>query len=149
MAEGYTVNEAAEVLGVPQSRVWELIARGVLAGSREGDEGMRVFLQPQAESVGVQRAEAGTGTDAAAFASSPFRELLSEFRNLTERYGQALLALGESRGEVEAKNKGSIAMHFVHRLRPEFSADEDGFEPNDRFRSRRDVLTATGSHGAA
>lgn len=100
MAEGYTVNEAAEVLGVPQSRVWELIARGVLAGSREGDEGMRVFLQPQAESVGVQRAEAGTGTDAAAFASSPFRELLSEFRNLTERYGQALLALGESRGEV-------------------------------------------------
>jgi hypothetical protein len=31
---------------------------------------------------------------------SPFRELLTEFRNLTERYGQALLALGESRGEV-------------------------------------------------
>src|SRR5437667_402112 len=34
------------------------------------------------------------------FEASPFRELLTEFRNLTERYGQALLALGESRGEV-------------------------------------------------
>ena len=33
---------------------------------------------------------------------TPFRELLTEFRNLTERYGQALLALGESRGEVAA-----------------------------------------------
>jgi hypothetical protein len=32
--------------------------------------------------------------------ASPFRELLTEFRNLTERYGQALLALGEARGEV-------------------------------------------------
>ena len=31
---------------------------------------------------------------------SAFRELLTEFRNLTERYGQALLALGEARGEV-------------------------------------------------
>src|SRR4030095_1319988 len=32
--------------------------------------------------------------------ASAFRELLTEFRNLTERYGQALLALGEARGEV-------------------------------------------------
>ena len=36
------------------------------------------------------------------FEASPFRELLTEFRNLTERYGQALLALGEARGEVAA-----------------------------------------------
>ncbi len=40
---------------------------------------------------------------------SAFRELLTEFRNLTERYGQALLALGESRGEV-ASLRGRVEL---------------------------------------
>ena len=45
--DGYSVKEAATVLGVPKRRVWELIARGVLSGAPEGDGGMRVFLQPR------------------------------------------------------------------------------------------------------
>ncbi|HEX2140709.1 MAG TPA: hypothetical protein VHK28_00355, partial [Candidatus Limnocylindria bacterium] len=44
--DGYSINDAATVLGVPEARVWELIARGVLAGSPEADGGMRVFLKP-------------------------------------------------------------------------------------------------------
>jgi hypothetical protein len=103
--EGYSVTEAASILGVPTERVWELLARGVLAGTPEGESGMRVFLQPRPApeprpmdipppTNGGHREPAGE--------LSPFRELLTEFRNLTERYGQALLALGEARGEVAA-----------------------------------------------
>jgi DNA-directed RNA polymerase specialized sigma24 family protein len=33
--EGYSVTEAASILGVPTERVWELLARGVLSGSPE------------------------------------------------------------------------------------------------------------------
>ena len=43
--EGYSVDEAASVLGVPKGRVWELLARGVLAGTPEDGGGMRVYLQ--------------------------------------------------------------------------------------------------------
>ncbi len=92
--DGYSVQDAASVLGVPEARVWELIARGVLAGNPEPDGAMRVVLRvasPPATPNGGHEPEL-----------SPFRELLTEFRNLTERYGQALLALGESRGEVAA-----------------------------------------------
>lgn len=107
---GYSVEEAAEVLGIPQGRVWELIARGVLAGATEGGASMRVFLR-DAPSIGApgdpeDGAEAPTngnghrGNGETHPELSPFRELLTEFRNLTERYGQALLALGEARGEV-------------------------------------------------
>ena len=49
--DGYSVTEAASVLGVPVERVWELLARGVLAGAPEGETGMRVFLQPRAGSA--------------------------------------------------------------------------------------------------
>ena len=45
--DGYSVKDAALVLGIPERRVWELIARGVLSSSREGPDGMRVFLQPR------------------------------------------------------------------------------------------------------
>ena len=90
--DGYTVDEAAEVLGIPGKRVWELITSGVLAASSEGRSGMRVFLQPRTTTE-MESAGGSRGSDA-----TPFRELLSEFRNLTERYGQALLALGEARG---------------------------------------------------
>ncbi len=100
---GYSVTEAASVLGVPTERVWELLARGVLAGEPEGETGMRVFLQPRRPAP----APVAPADDPNAARSngperelSPFRELLTEFRGLTERYGQALLALGEARGEV-------------------------------------------------
>ncbi|HUH17384.1 MAG TPA: hypothetical protein VMM85_05495 [Methylomirabilota bacterium] len=83
---------------MPTERVWELLARGVLSGAPEGEAGMRVFLQPRPAPSTPDVRTNGHGENAPE--ASPFRELLSEFRNLTERYGQALLALGESRGEV-------------------------------------------------
>ena len=104
MIDGYSVSDAASVLGVPEGRVWELLARGVLAGTPEGDS-MRVFLKADAvpSPRPIPREELprsnGNGGSHGAEASA-FRELLTEFRNLTERYGQALLALGEARGEV-------------------------------------------------
>ncbi|HNH00694.1 MAG TPA: adenylate/guanylate cyclase domain-containing protein [Leptospiraceae bacterium] len=39
----------------------------------------------------------------------------------------------EYRGEVPAKNKGMIQMYYVNRLKPEYSTDENGRIPNDRF----------------
>jgi len=104
--EGYSVTEAASILGVPTERVWELLARGVLAGVSEGEAGMRVFLQPRPAPAPAPianepgRANGNADSREPERELSPFRELLTEFRNLTERYGQALLALGESRGEV-------------------------------------------------
>jgi len=100
--DGYTVEEAASVLGVPRERVWELLARGVIAGSTDLGGAMRVRLkaEPPPESIAApleRPADAGSGASAEL---TPFRELLTEFRSLTERYGQALLALGEARGEV-------------------------------------------------
>lgn len=103
--DGYSVQEAASVLGVAEGRVWELLARGVLLGTPEGDS-MRVFLKAQPGPVATAgtRDEPprtnGNGGSHGDGEASAFRELLTEFRNLTERYGQALLALGEARGEV-------------------------------------------------
>ena len=104
--DGYSVQEAASVLGVPEGRVWELLARGVLSGTPEGDS-MRVYLRalqgPMATAATRDEPVRGNGngeSHAPAGEASAFRELLTEFRNLTERYGQALLALGEARGEV-------------------------------------------------
>jgi adenylate cyclase len=39
----------------------------------------------------------------------------------------------EPRGAVEVKHLGAIDMYFLDRIRPEFSADSDGFLPNDHF----------------
>ncbi|HRH69631.1 MAG TPA: adenylate/guanylate cyclase domain-containing protein [Flavobacteriales bacterium] len=38
------------------------------------------------------------------------------------------------RGQVEAKNKGRIDMYFVTRIKPEFSANKEGTQPNERLR---------------
>jgi class 3 adenylate cyclase len=40
----------------------------------------------------------------------------------------------EYRGEIEMKNRGKMAMYFVNRIKPEFSADEKGVLPNDEFK---------------
>ena len=116
--DGYSVNEAAAVLGIPEGRVWELLARGVLAGSTEVGGDMRVILRGSAVPEAVTPAPAangGHGTQGGTNGGSnggelsAFRELLTEFRNLTERYGQALLALGEARGEV-ASLRGRVEL---------------------------------------
>lgn len=41
----------------------------------------------------------------------------------------------EYRGKIPAKHKGEIDMYFVNRLKPEYSADEEGFIPNSAFRT--------------
>ncbi len=42
----------------------------------------------------------------------------------------------EFRGEVEAKNKGKIAMYFVKRIKEKYSDDKDGQVPNEEFRKK-------------
>ncbi|HEY9124086.1 MAG TPA: adenylate/guanylate cyclase domain-containing protein, partial [Bacteroidales bacterium] len=37
------------------------------------------------------------------------------------------------RGKIKVKNKGEIDMYFVNRIIPEFSADKEGLEPNEKF----------------
>ena len=42
----------------------------------------------------------------------------------------------ESRGEIDSGKKGSLAMYFVNRIKPEFSADAEGLKPNDIFEQK-------------
>ncbi len=42
----------------------------------------------------------------------------------------------EPRGSIEVKNLGAIEMHFLNRIRPEFSADAEGCFPNETFWQR-------------
>ena len=44
----------------------------------------------------------------------------------------------EPRGSIEVKNLGAIEMHFLKRIRPEFSADAEGCFPNETFRQKAD-----------
>ena len=94
MIEGYSVDEAASVLGVPKGRVWELLARGVLAGTPEDGGGMRVYLQGRPMEPIMGRPPEGRSDEATSrpangngnggehgqpgFEASPFRELLTE-----------------------------------------------------------------------
>lgn len=39
----------------------------------------------------------------------------------------------EPRGEIEAKNIGKVPMYFLKRIKPEFSEDEKGVQPNRLF----------------
>ncbi len=39
----------------------------------------------------------------------------------------------EYRGMIQAKNKGEVKMYFVNRIKPEYSADQEGIEPNKKF----------------
>jgi hypothetical protein len=149
--EGYSVTEAASVLGVPTERVWELLARGVLSGSPEGETGMRVFLQPRpAPRAAIEEPRAGNGdaTPRPAEAEpSPFRELLTEFRNLTERYGQALLALGEARGEVASLRSRVDLLEARFDLRLPMSGPAP--QPGSPWAPRAVVEPARGDVGAS
>jgi PAS domain S-box-containing protein len=40
----------------------------------------------------------------------------------------------EHRGKILAKHKGHIDMYFVHRIKPEFSENQDGITPNNYFK---------------
>jgi len=40
----------------------------------------------------------------------------------------------EYRGEIEMKNRGKMAMYFVNRIKEEFSENEVGTEPNEKFK---------------
>jgi class 3 adenylate cyclase len=42
----------------------------------------------------------------------------------------------EPRGSIEVKNLGAVEMHFLNRIRPEFSADAEGCFPNKAFWQR-------------
>ena len=42
----------------------------------------------------------------------------------------------EERGEIKSAKKGSLAMYFVNRLKPEFSSDPNGLKPNDTFQKQ-------------
>jgi len=39
----------------------------------------------------------------------------------------------EARGPIEVKNKAPISMHFLSRIKPEFSRDAEGLHPNEAF----------------
>jgi class 3 adenylate cyclase/PAS domain-containing protein len=39
----------------------------------------------------------------------------------------------ENKGKVDAKNVGEMNMYTVKRIKPEYSADEKGIQPNDEF----------------
>ncbi|MBE7411182.1 MAG: HAMP domain-containing protein [Leptospiraceae bacterium] len=43
----------------------------------------------------------------------------------------------EYRGKIPAKNKAPIGMYFVNRIKKEYSKDELGVEPNDKFYEQR------------
>ncbi len=40
----------------------------------------------------------------------------------------------EHRGKLDIKNRGKMAMYFVNRIKPEYSANEAGTEPNNKFK---------------
>jgi hypothetical protein len=137
--DGYSVQEAASVLGVAEGRVWELLARGVILGTPEGDS-MRVFLKGQAGPIATTaareeppRSNGNGGAHSSTAEASAFRELLTEFRNLTERYGQALLALGEARGEVAGLRSrvDLLEARLDVRMPPSFDEIPLAWEPRD------------------
>ena len=77
--------------------------------------------------------------------ASPFRELLTEFRGLTERYGQALLALGEARGEVASlrsrvdvlEARMDLRLPFSSPMKPLLADPPPSSEPTRRASDRR------------
>lgn len=46
----------------------------------------------------------------------------------------------EPRGGIDTKHKGTLKMHFLNRLRPEFARDPGGRVPNERFAAERNRI---------
>jgi len=55
-------------------------------------------------------------------------------------HAKALFEL-DSRGPVEAKHERTHEMFFLNRLKPEFSSDQEGQQPNESFAAEYDRLT--------
>jgi adenylate cyclase len=55
-------------------------------------------------------------------------------------HAKALFEL-EPRGPVEAKHERTHEMFFLNRLKPEFSSDQEGQQPNESFAAEYDRLT--------
>jgi class 3 adenylate cyclase len=68
--------------------------------------------------------------------------------NVSEQVLNRVRTLVEAtpRGPLEARNKAPIPMVFIDRLKPEFSADPAGRQPNERLATVRDA-PASGHHG--
>jgi adenylate cyclase len=64
--------------------------------------------------------------------------------NISESTYQRIKDLFETehRGQVMAKNKGTVNMHFVKRILPALSLDPEGLQPNERFREMYKVRQA-------
>jgi class 3 adenylate cyclase len=54
----------------------------------------------------------------------------------------------ESRGSVEVKTKGAMAMYFLDGLMPDYARDAAGLEPNDKFAAALAGATTSWSMGA-
>ena len=52
----------------------------------------------------------------------------------------------EYRGEIKAKNKGKIAMYYVHGIKPELSIDGNGVDPNALFQKYIDLHIYSSIH---
>ena len=48
----------------------------------------------------------------------------------------------EPRGQIEVKNLGAIDMHFLNRIKLEYSEDADGCVPNEIFGTRSKLARA-------
>lgn len=73
------------------------------------------------DSVNIAKRMESSGEPGRVNISGKTYELIKEFFDCTHR------------GKVQAKNKGEVNMYFVDRIKPEFSADEAGIFPNERF----------------
>lgn len=62
----------------------------------------------------------------------------------------SLFAL-EPRGDVHAKHRGRLGMHFLNGLASGFARDADGWQPNERFAAERNRLLTgyAGQRGCA
>jgi class 3 adenylate cyclase len=68
----------------------------------------------------AQRVEAAADPGRISIAESAWHRLKTRFET-------------ESRGAVEVKHQGLVNMYYLNRIKPEFSADQAGLTPNDKF----------------
>jgi adenylate cyclase len=74
----------------------------------------------------------GTAVNAAARLEQACEPGRINISSSTFHYVEALFET-EPRGSIEVKNLGAIEMHFLNRIRPQFSADAEGCMPNEAF----------------